>query len=119
MDDRRRHIVHRLSSRWGTQGTTYASKPMAYCCAHAPTKTLLPDVLSIAASSSTERRPNCMCRTHHRHSIFCILPPHVLREIAMNGTAPERTAALDTLATDQTFRAMRADDRLAPKPSAR
>ena len=56
-----------------------------------------------------------MCRpTHHRHSLFCILPPHILRAIAMNGTVPERTAALDTLATDQTFRAMRADERLAP-----
>ncbi len=32
----------------------------------------------------------------------------------MNGTVPERAAALDTLATDQTFRAMRADERLAP-----
>ena len=55
-----------------------------------------------------------MCLAHHRHSIFCILPPHILREIAMNGTVPERAAALDTLATDQTFRAMRADDRLTP-----
>jgi Zn-dependent metalloprotease len=55
-----------------------------------------------------------MCQpTHHRHSIFCILPPHILRAIAMNGTVPERRAALDTLATDQTFRAMRADQRLA------
>src|SRR6478672_8245340 len=56
-----------------------------------------------------------MCKsTRHRHSIFCILPPHILRQIAMNGTNPERAAALNTLATDQTFRAMRADDRLAP-----
>ncbi len=56
-----------------------------------------------------------MCRsTHHRHSIFCILPPHILRAVALNGTVPERTAALNTLATDQTFRAMRADMRLAP-----
>jgi Zn-dependent metalloprotease len=59
-----------------------------------------------------------MCqRTHHRHSIFCILPPHILREVAMNGTASERAAALDTLTTDQTFRAMRADERLStPAP---
>jgi Zn-dependent metalloprotease len=61
-----------------------------------------------------------MCQSiHHRHSIFCILPPHVLREIAMNGTAPERTAALNTLATDQTFRAMRADERLTPHAPVR
>jgi Zn-dependent metalloprotease len=50
-----------------------------------------------------------MCKqTNHRHSIFCILPPHILREVAMNGTAPERASALNTLATDQTFRVMRA-----------
>jgi Zn-dependent metalloprotease len=50
-----------------------------------------------------------MCqRTHHHHPIFCILPPHILREIALNGTAPERVAAMETLATDQTFRTIRA-----------
>jgi Zn-dependent metalloprotease len=54
-----------------------------------------------------------MCQIHQRHSIFCILPPHILRQIALHGSAPERAAALDTLATDQTFRAMRADERLA------
>lgn len=52
-------------------------------------------------------------RTHH-HSIFCVLPPHMLRQIAIHGTLSERVAALDTLATDQTFRAMRADSRLTP-----
>ena len=52
--------------------------------------------------------------TYHHHSIFCILPPHILHAIAMNGSAAERTSALNTLAADQTFRAMRADDRLAP-----
>ena len=60
-----------------------------------------------------------MCRPHHRHTIFCILPPHILREVAMNGTIPERAAALNTLATDQTFRAMRADERLAPAAPTR
>ena len=55
-----------------------------------------------------------MCtRTHHRHSIFCILPPNILRKIAENGTPAQRSDALQTLATDQTFRAMRADARLA------
>jgi len=52
-------------------------------------------------------------RTHH-HSIFCILPPHILRQIAIHGDVSERTAAIDTLATDQTFRLMRADQRLTP-----
>jgi len=47
-----------------------------------------------------------MCST--RHSIFCILPPHILRAIAERGTLEERTAASRTLAVDSTFRAMRA-----------
>jgi Zn-dependent metalloprotease len=53
-----------------------------------------------------------MCQRTHHHSIFCILPPHILREIAINGTAPERIAAIETMSTDQTFRSMRAADRL-------
>ena len=50
-----------------------------------------------------------MCSSTNRlSSIFCILPPHILREIAQNGSPQQRTAALQTLATDQTFRALRA-----------
>src|SRR3954470_5773912 len=50
-----------------------------------------------------------MCQhQHHRHSIFCILPPHLLRAIAQNGSHTQRTAAIKTLASDQTFRALRA-----------
>ena len=50
-----------------------------------------------------------MCQpTPHPHSIFCILPPHVLRNIARNGTPRQRAAAMQTLTTDQTFRAIRA-----------
>jgi len=52
-------------------------------------------------------------RTPHRHSIFCILPPYILREIAQNGTPEQRSSALQTLSTDQTFRVMRADTRVA------
>lgn len=44
----------------------------------------------------------------HRHSIFCILPPHVLRSIVTNGSEAQRAAALQTLATDQTMRLARA-----------
>jgi Zn-dependent metalloprotease len=44
---------------------------------------------------------------HHRHSIFCIVPPHVLREVARNGNATQRNAALDTLALDVTMRTQR------------
>ena len=42
---------------------------------------------------------------HHR--LFCIVPPIVLRSIAQNGTPQQRAAALRTLSTDQTIRALR------------
>ncbi|HWQ12107.1 MAG TPA: M4 family metallopeptidase [Roseiflexaceae bacterium] len=49
-----------------------------------------------------------MCqRTARPPAIFCILPPHILRAIAQNGTPQQRAAAVQTLATDQTFRALR------------
>lgn len=48
-----------------------------------------------------------MCQQHHRHSIFCILPPHMLDQIARNGNKTQRGWALDTLHTDNTLRAMR------------
>ena len=47
-----------------------------------------------------------MYQTHH-HSIFCVLPPHMLREIARNGTPAERDHALNTLAIDGTLRTCR------------
>ena len=40
-----------------------------------------------------------MC-TARRHSIFCILPPHVLVEIAKNGTKDQRAAAVQSLDID-------------------
>jgi Zn-dependent metalloprotease len=48
-----------------------------------------------------------MCQ-HHRHSIFCILPPYLLREISQNGSSAQRAVANRTLASDQTFRTLRA-----------
>ena len=57
--------------------------------------------------------------TSYRHSIFCILPPHILRSMAQNGTPPQRAAALDTLATDNTFRALRAGLRMGPAAQKR
>ena len=48
-----------------------------------------------------------ICQQNHRHSIFCIVPPHVLREVARNGNAAQRNAALDTLALDVTMRTQR------------
>jgi Zn-dependent metalloprotease len=50
---------------------------------------------------------SCSCRTNQRHSIFCILPPHVLREIAKRGNKAQQSAALKTLALDGTQRTQR------------
>lgn len=47
------------------------------------------------------------CESRHRHSIFCILPPHILREMARRGSAAQRNAALNTLALDSTHRTQR------------
>lgn len=59
-----------------------------------------------------------MCRgTHRPPSIFCILPPHILRQIAENGDKEERRAALLTLTTDQAFRIARAEQTAAEQPS--
>jgi Zn-dependent metalloprotease len=44
---------------------------------------------------------------HPRHSIFCILPPHMLREMARRGSTAQRNAALNTLAVDTTHRVQR------------
>ena len=49
------------------------------------------------------------CRQHHRHSIFCILPPHILREIAKRGSQRQRDRALTTLSLDTTSRLRRAE----------
>src|SRR5438132_5093262 len=63
---------------------------------------------------------SCHCESRHRHSIFCIVPPHVLREIARHGNAAQRNAALDTLALDVTMRTQRMAFQLiatnAPRP---
>lgn len=48
-----------------------------------------------------------MCTQHHRHSIFCILPPYLLRAILANGTKKQKQAASQTLGADGTFRSMR------------
>ena len=60
-----------------------------------------------------------MCQTSaSHHSIFCILPPHILRSMAQSGRPQQRARALRTLATDNTFRALRTTPRL-PAPTAR
>ena len=47
-------------------------------------------------------------------TIYCILPPHILRNIAQNGTAAQRRIALQTLAADATIRALRVAQQAAP-----
>src|ERR1041385_950466 len=43
----------------------------------------------------------------HRHSIFCILPPHILEAIAKQGDKKDREWALQTLAADTSARSER------------
>lgn len=49
-----------------------------------------------------------MCRASHRHSLLCILPPYLLHAVLRNGTPAQRAAASATLASDATFRQLRA-----------
>ena len=59
-----------------------------------------------------------MCRNApRRHSLFCILTPDILDQVARNGTPAQRNRALDTLRTDHTLRTLRAL-RLAAPPAA-
>jgi Zn-dependent metalloprotease len=46
-----------------------------------------------------------MC--NHRHPIFCILPPHILVEIAKNGTKAQREIAAHALDIDNSIRTNR------------
>jgi Zn-dependent metalloprotease len=48
-----------------------------------------------------------MCQAEHRHSIFCILPPDVLSNIARRGKPEQREAAIDALNLDASLRAQR------------
>jgi Zn-dependent metalloprotease len=54
----------------------------------------------------------------HRHSIFCIVPDTVLRQIARTGTEEQRQAAVDTMAAASTFRTLRAIRLAAPVATA-
>lgn len=44
---------------------------------------------------------------NHRHPIHCILPPHMLKEIATNGTQAQRDIAVETLKTSAQMRGQR------------
>ena len=54
----------------------------------------------------------------HRHSIFCAIPPHVLREVVQNGEAEDREAAIRTLLIDNTQRNLRGIRLAAPVDQA-
>jgi Zn-dependent metalloprotease len=61
------------------------------------------------------------CHHHHRHSIFCIIPPYVLDQIAQKGSPKQRAAAMRTKSVDNTFRALRLANqaaRFAPQRGA-
>ena len=45
--------------------------------------------------------------TMHRHSIFCILPPHILKNIATKGTESQKNVAIDTLKLSAEMRGKR------------
>jgi Zn-dependent metalloprotease len=44
----------------------------------------------------------------HRHSIHCILPPHVLKNLVTKGTDKQKARALNALSIDNTLRSLRA-----------
>jgi Zn-dependent metalloprotease len=43
----------------------------------------------------------------HHHSIFCITPPHILREIVLNGSPEQRDLALRSITTSEQIRGQR------------
>ncbi len=43
----------------------------------------------------------------HRHSVLCIIPPHMLQEIARNGSQEQRDSALRTIITSEQTRGQR------------
>lgn len=57
--------------------------------------------------------------SQHRHSIFCIIPPHMLEAVAQNATdRGVRRAALEVLAVDTSVRAVRLTEQFGGPPSA-
>ena len=49
-----------------------------------------------------------MCTSAHRHSLYCIVPPYILSQIAENGPPDLRTRAMRMLLVDPTIRIIRA-----------
>ena len=48
-----------------------------------------------------------MPRYHSAHSIFCITPPHMLREIVLNGSSEQRELALRSITISEQVRGQR------------
>lgn len=48
-----------------------------------------------------------MPRHHSTHSIFCITPPHMLREIILNGSPEQRESALRSITVSEQIRGQR------------
>lgn len=69
--------------------------------------------------SGNNLRAYFMCYFPHRHSIFCILPPHVLVEIIKKGTKKQREAAAHALNVDTTHRTKRLTFNLLGGPMGR
>lgn len=63
-------------------------------------------------------RPNAYgCAAPHRHSIQCIVPPHMLRVLALRGDAPVREMALNMLRDDREVRDERAEHTTRQPPA--
>src|SRR5690349_11548911 len=52
----------------------------------------------------------------HRHSVCCLLPPHILHAVSRNGTPQQRKDALRTLEIDTKSRARRTAHAQGAKP---
>lgn len=50
----------------------------------------------------------CAETESHRHSLFCIVPPHILVQIVKNGSPAQRAFAIDSLSLDHSVRSFRA-----------
>ncbi|QWF85183.1 hypothetical protein HUW46_08637 [Amycolatopsis sp. CA-230715] len=57
--------------------------------------------------------------SQHRHSLFCIIPPHMLESVAANATDKDvRRAVLEVLAVDTSVRAARLTEQFIAMPVA-
>lgn len=63
-------------------------------------------------ASDPQSGSHVMCN-HHRHGLFCILPPYIFAKIAEKGSARQRRRALRALIVDPTLRLRRASSAAA------